>query len=293
MPLRIAVCLSLTAALLALPAAVEAADVVRPSSVSSTALVPAGATRTVSLQCPSSSVALSGAVTRTGPGVTIRRSTPGSEPGTWRFRVAVQRGAGARRAQAVLRCVRLAVPNGLSGVRLAVKTRSRRGAPVPVGGTASVAVRCGPAWLATGYGLDAGSGGNVRLASAMPVASGWRFTLENVGSAPASAGVSVRCVRQTVRASRAGGSAELRFQITRPSQANGLGTSPRPSFSHSCGGRLFSLATGFTVDPLATIELAASGPLHATRGRWQFRQASGGDEVRTFLVCLSRSSRFK
>jgi hypothetical protein len=292
MPLRIAACLSLTAALLALPAAADAANVVRPSSVSSTALVPAGATRTVSLQCPSSSVALNGAVTRTGPGVTVRRSTPGSQPGTWRFRVAAQRGGGARRAHAVLRCVRLAVPRGLSGASLGVKTRTRPVVPIPVGGTASVAVRCGPAWLATGYGLDAGPSGNVRLASAVPVAHGWDFTLENVGSAPATAGVSARCVRQTVSAQRSGGSAELRFQITRPSQANSLGTSPRPRFSHSCGQRRFSLATGFTLDPLATIELADSGPLKATWGRWQFRQASGGDEVRTFLVCLSRSSEF-
>jgi hypothetical protein len=46
------------------------------------------------------------------------------------------------------------------------------------------------------------------------------------------------------------------------------------------------------VDPRDAIALAAGGPVRSQRGRWTFRHASGGDRVRTFLVCLSTSSGF-
>jgi len=171
-----------------------------------------------------------------------------------------------------------------------VKTSRQPSVAIPAGGATEVAVRCGSAWAATGYGLDAGASGNVRLASVVPVAHGWNFVLENVGTAPATAGVSARCLRRTVSTT---GSAELRFGITRPSRGNVLGTDSTPTLSHSCGAGRFSLATGSIVDPRDAIELAASGPVRSERGRWTFRNASGGDRVRTFLVCLNTSSGFE
>ena len=89
------------------------------------------------------------------------------------------------------------------------------------------------------------------------------------------------------------GSAALRFRASRPSRSNRLGTRPSPSFAHGCGAGLFSLATGVVVDPLATIELAASGPVRRGWGRWGFTRAGTGDRVRSFLVCLRTDSAFR
>ena len=282
MPLRIAASISVVAALIAVPAAADAANVVRPSSVSRTDTLTAG-THMLQLQCPSPSVALNAAVIRKSPGVAVRRSIPGNRAGNWRFRVEVAN-AGSR-VRSVLRCVRLEA----DGARLRVKTSRQSGVEIPAGGATEVAVRCGSAWVATGHGLDAGASGNVRLASVVPVAHGWNFVLENVGSTPTTAGVSARCLRRTVSAA---GSGELRFDITRRSRGNVLGTNSKPTLADACGAGRFSLATGSIVDPRDAIELATSGPSRPGSGRWTFRNASDGDTVRTFLVCLSRSSGF-
>ncbi len=288
MPTRLAACISLSIVSLAAPGVALAGEVVKPSSVTADVVVPAGGTSTVTLECPTAAVAVSGAVRQKGPAITVQQSTPGLRANDWRFRLAAD-GTGGRRVSAVLRCVRLELPAGVSGARLDVSTRSRLSVSIPAGGTTPVRLRCGSAWLATGHGLDAGTSRDVRVASAVPVAHGWDFVLENVGAAPVSAGVSVRCLKQTVRASRA----ELRFRTSRPSRGNTLGSGRSPSFAHSCGAGLFSLATGVILDPLATIELAASGPVRKRWGRWAFTQASGGDRVRTFLVCLRTDGAFR
>jgi hypothetical protein len=285
---RLAACISLSVVPLAAPGGALAGEVMKASSVTADVVVPAGGTSSVSLECPGTAVALSGAVRQMGSAVALRRSTPGLGANDWSFRFAAN-GSGGRRVSAVLRCVRLAVPAGLGEARLEVKTLRRTGVVIPAGGTASVQVRCGLAWLATGHGLEPGTSGNVRVASAVPVAHGWNFVLENVGAAPVSAGVSARCLRQTVRA----GSAELRFRASRPSRGNTLGNSSSPSFAHGCGAGRFSVATGLVLDPLATIELAATGPVRRAGGRWSFRQASGGDRVRSFLICLRTDSTFR
>jgi hypothetical protein len=285
---RFALCISATTALLALPASAIAADVVVPRSVSAQLTVGAGATRNVKLECPATSVALNGAVRRKGSAVTVRRSTPGTDARSWSFRLAAN-GSGGRLVSTVLRCVRLAVPARLPAPSLDLKTLRPPAVTIPAGATVAAQPRCGSAWLATGYGLNAGSSDRVRVASAVPVAHGWNFVLENVGSASASAAVTVRCVRHTVRA----GSAALRFRASRPSHSNRLGTRRSPAFAHGCGSGLFSLATGVVVDPLATIELAASGPVRRARGRFAFTRARSGDRVRSFLVCLRTDSRFQ
>jgi hypothetical protein len=285
-------CIPLTIVLLASPAGAHAADVLRPSSVAVESVASGRGASTVSVSCPAPAVALNAAVTRKPAGVTVRRSTPGTGPGDWRFRLFGATPAGAQGTRVVLRCIRLAVPPGLSGARLVVRTRRSPGIAVPAGGSSTVQLRCGPAWLATGYGLDVGRSRDVRLASAVPVAHGWDFVLENTGSGPVTAGVSARCLKQIVTADRDGGSAQLRFRVTRPAFSNTLG-SGATTFSHTCGRSRFSLATGSIVDALDRIELAASGPLGSSAGRWTFRRASEGDAVRTFLVCLSRRSGFR
>jgi hypothetical protein len=286
MRLRLAALISVLAALAFAPAGAQAANVIRTTSVTKSAVVPPGGTSTRRLECPAPWIALSGAVTSKGTGVTRASSSPGNGAGDWRFRFAADSSA-RRTVRTVLRCVRLEVPAGISGARVNVQTRRRLNIQVPVGGTTSVAVRCGSrSWVATGYGFS-DRAGTVRLASVVPAAHGWRFVLENVGASGALADVSARCLKQTVTA----GSAELRFRVTRPAQENTVGLN-RLRFSHRCGANRFSLATGSILDPDGTIELAGSGPTRSSWGRWTLRQASGGERVRTVLVCLTRGTGF-
>ena len=282
-----AVRLSVLIALLAVPADALAAGAVRTSSVTGRLVVPGGGPRTMRLQCPSNTVALNGAVTRRGSGVVVRRSTPGSDPDSWSFRVAAS-GSGSRTVNAVLRCVRLEIPVRLGVARLHVRTRIRHIVPVPAGATATVELACGSAWSGTGYGFAADGPGNVRLASVMPTGHGWRFTLENTGAAGARAGVSARCLRTRVTTSRG---ATLDFRVASRAATNTVGPGADRSFSRSCGDG-FSLATGSSVDPADSIELALSSPLGRSGGHWTFANASAGDQVQSFLACLSRASRF-
>jgi hypothetical protein len=289
MPLKVAASLSLAAALLALPAAAEAANVVRPSSVTERTVVPAGDTVTVRLHCPAPSVALNGAVTRQGAGVTVRRSTPGNEAGDWNFRLAAAAGARSRAVTMVLRCVRLEVPSGISGARLEVSTRRRPAVSVPAGASTVIRLHCGQARTATGYGLDRGARDDLVLAEVVPAAHGWRFRLENTGSTPATAGVSARCLTTNVRA-RGG---ELTFGVTRPSFAAAFaaGEGRRTAF-RNCGTSRFSLAAGVTVDPAAAIEFVTGGPTRARGNRWSFRNVRNGDRFVASMVCLRTGSGF-
>lgn len=282
---------SLVTALLALPAVGHAAGTVVPSSTSVATVVPPGGTRTVTLSCAAPAVALSAAVTRLGPAATLRRSMPGDGAGNWSFTFAARRGAG-RVAEAELRCVRLALPAGISGARLDVRTRGESRIAIPPGETQPVSIPCGRGYVATGHGLTRGTRGDVRIAAAVPTSTGWRFKLENAGKRAANAGVSARCLKRVVGARRGGESSELRFAIARR-EFSDVALSGWASFSHRCRRGEFSVATGSEIDALDAIALVRS---HAAGGRaatWTFARAGAGDGVTTHLVCLDRGSRFR
>jgi hypothetical protein len=286
---RTALCLSLPIALLVVPASALAADVVVPSSVALSTAVPSGGSKTLTLRCPAGAVALNAAVTNHDPGVTVRRSIPGSGAGTWRFRLTGTGGGGGVRA--VLRCVRLRLPAGVGGARLDVSTR-RPPIAVPAGGRITLRIRCGRAWVGTGYGFDPATRGGTRLASVVPRAHGWDFTVQNDAAASRTARVSARCLRQTVTTSRG---ARLRFGVARPSFSDAVGAPPGSAgtFTHSCGASQFSLATGFAVDAGDQVNLRLTHPEGRRAGRFRFRAAGGDDVVSTFLVCLGRRSSFR
>jgi hypothetical protein len=284
---RIALCVSLTVALLAIPASALAADVVVPSSVARSTAVPSGGSKTLTLRCPAEAVALNAAVTNHDPGVTVRRSTPGRGAGTWSFRLAGADGGGGVRA--VLRCVRLRLPAGIGGTRLDVSTR-RPPVVVPAGGRTTVRLRCGAAWVGTGYGFDPGTRGDARLESVEPRAHGWDFNIANAGSTPATARVTERCLRQAVTST--GG--RLRFDVARLVFSNLIGRMPGSAgtFTENCAKSQFSLATGYAVDAADEVELRLTHPEGRRAGRFRFRGAASDDVVSTFLVCLSRRSSF-
>lgn len=288
MPSRFALCASLTIALLAVPASALAADVVVPTSVARSTAVPSGGSKTLTLRCPAESVGLNAAVTNHDPGVTVRRSIPGPGAGTWRFRLTGADGGGG--ARAVLRCVRLRLPAGVGGARLDVRTR-RPPVAVPAGGRATVRLRCGRAWVGTGYGFDPGTGGGTRLASVVPRAHGWDFTVQNDAAAAETARVSARCLRQTVNSSQG---TQLRFGVARPRFSDAVGARPGSTgtFTHSCGESQFSLATGYAVDAADQVKFRLTHPEGLRAGRFRFRGAASDDVVSTFLACLSRRSSF-
>jgi hypothetical protein len=287
MPSRLVLCTSLTIALLAFPASALAADVVVPSSVARSTAVPSGGSKTLTLRCPAEAVALNAAITNHDPGVTVRRSIPGRGAGGWSFRLTGASGGGG--VQAVLRCVRLELPAGLGGTRLEVSTR-RQPVVVPAGGRTTVRLRCGGAWVGTGYGFDPGTRGDARLASVVPRAHGWDFTLQNDAAAAGTARVRARCLRQTVTSSRG---ARLRFGVARRVFSDLVGARPGSAgtFTHRCGNSEFSLATGYAVDADGA-ELRLTHPEGRRAGRFRFRGAPSDDVVTTFLVCLSRTSSF-
>ena len=284
--------LSFLVAVLAVPADALAAGAVRTSSVTARLVVPTGEPSTISLHCPPNAVALNGAIAKQGGGVIVRRSIPGRGSGGWAFRVAAG-GAGSRSVSAVLRCVSVSLPTGFTRTRLDVRTRTTSGIVLAPGETASMQRGCGNRWTATGYALAGGTNGDVRLAQVVPGAHGWRFTLENTGSSTAIGGVSVRCVRSKITATGAGGeTAELRFNVTRPSFSTTFPRGGAQIDATGCRTGSFSVAAGGSVDPASTIELLIASPIRERGARWRFGQPSEGDRFTGHTVCLSRGSRF-
>jgi hypothetical protein len=291
-PLRPAIPLSALAALLAFPASGQAASVVVPTSTAVETVVPAGDTRDVSLSCAPPAVALSGAVTRMGADARLRRSVPGAGAGDWDFRFSARKGS-RRVVEAELRCVRLRLPPGMSGARVAVRTRGRPGISIPRGQTESVAIPCGPGYQGTGHGFTVGSRGDVRVAAAIPTSRGWRFELENLGAREATAGLSARCLKREVSARRGGQLRQLRFQVARREFSDTADSRGELTFTHSCRPGEYSLATGSEVDPLDAIALVRSHAAGRRAASWTFARARAGDRVTTHLACLDRGSQFE
>lgn len=292
MRLTVAVRLSVLIALLAVPADALAASGVRTSSVTERLVVPSGRPSTLSLRCPPGAVALNAAIAGQGRGVVVRRSIPGTGGVDWSFRVAVS-GAGSRSVSAVLRCVSVRLPDGFTRAQVNVKTQRRTDIAIAPGGTATTEVACGRRWTATGYALSGGRRDDVRLARVVPSAHGWRFRLENTGSSTARPEVTGRCLRSKVIATRpGGGTAELRFNATRPSFTTTFPRGGPQIDATACPVGRFSVAAGGSLDPASTIELVIASPVRERGGRWRFARPGEGDRFTGYAVCLSRTSRF-
>ena len=277
---------------LAAPGTAVAADTVQPSSVGGSVTVPPGATRALTLRCPTRAVALNAAVSRRGSGVTVRRSLPGNDASSWSFRASSE-ASGPRRLGAIIRCVRLALPSGVSGVQLMVATRRPPAVAIPPGASTSLDVRCARGWIPTGYGIGAGAAAaDVRVANAFPDQREWSFTLENTGSDAARASVHVRCLRRVVGGRRGGSATTLRFEASNPFFTDQVGPGSS-SFSHACASRQFSVATGIVLDPADDIVMRDSHPSGPREGVWRLRQASGTEAVDSKLVCLGRRQHFR
>jgi hypothetical protein len=263
----------------AIPSTAAAAPVVDPISVSRSATVPAGATRSLTLTCPGSAVALHAAATsRLAP----IASVPGTNPRRWTFRFASE---APRRASAVLRCVRLRLPVDVERVRLNVGTVRLPDLTVRAGSTIRRAMSCQPGQLPTGWGL-AGEAPGVAVAAAIPRRRGWVLRVENTGATEATATMQIRCLQRRQRASSG---QEHRFATRLTSFTDRLRGG---RLSHSCRPSEFSVATGASVDAADDVLLTRTFPSGGRAGSWVFR-APGGSQVRTSLVCLARDTGFE
>ena len=278
----------LAAALVAFPAAAEARDVVQPSTISRSATVAGGATRTLELSCRTPAIALNATASGLPAGAAVRRSSPGAGVLGWSLELAAAESAARQRLSASVRCLRLELPSGVTGVSLGAATKRAPGISVAAGATSRASVRCERGYIPTGYGLDRG-GADVHLAEAIATARGWSFRLANSGAAAALASVSVRCTRATVDGLRRGAAVSLRLETRRASFTDTV--EPGRTLRHSCRAGEFSVSAGVSLAPAAGIALESAQPAGARGGLWTFRGGRG--RVQTQLLCLARDSAFR
>ena len=276
----------LAAALAAFPAAAEASDVIQPSTVSRSATIAGGATRTLALSCRAPAIALNATASGLPAGAELRRSSPSTGVLGWSLELAAAETAARQRLGASIRCLRLELPTGVRDVSLGAATRRTPAVLVPAGATRRTSVRCERGYIPTGYGIDRG-GAQLRLAGAFASARGWSFRLANPGGAAAEASVVIRCLRAKVEGLRSGAPVSLRVETRRASFTDNAAAGR--SLRHSCRTGEFSVATGFSL--AAGVELESAQPTGTRGGLWRFR-GSGG-RVETQLLCLARDSTFR
>ena len=278
----------LVAAMAVFPAAAEARDVVQPSTISRSATVAGGATRSLELSCRAPAIALNATATGLPTGAAVHRSSPGAGVLAWNLELAAAESAARQRLSASVRCLRLELPAGVTDVSLGAATKRAPGISLPAGATRTVSVRCERGYIPTGYGLDRGAA-DVQFAGALATARGWSFRLANAGAAAAQASVSIRCTRAKVDGLRRGAAVSLRLETRRASFTDSV--EPGRALRHSCRAGEFSVAAGVSLDPATGIALESAQPAGSRGGLWSFRGGRG--RVETQLLCLARDSAFR
>jgi hypothetical protein len=278
------------AALAGLPAGAAAENTIVPSSVERSATVPAGGARSLRLACPDTAVALHAAVVRLPGGAGVSDSIPGSSARRWTIRLAGA-ASGDRKVTAVLRCVRLRLPLGVSGVTLRVASGSRPSLAVAPRDSARAGLTCPQGYAPTGYGFGASSTA-VSLAAAVPTRRGWRFRVENGGGSPTTAAVRIRCLQPMVRGRRGGRVVRLRFGLQRLDFRRTVPTGDRESLRGFCARDHISVASGVALDPSDDILLRTTYPAGGSSARWSFGNTGAPAQIRAYMLCLARFSRF-
>jgi len=276
--LAIATAAAATAAA-ALPAHASA-KLIRAISVSASTNVPAHETRDVFLKCPARAVALNAAATSA---LDATDSVPRFTARGWTL--AFSAGNASRTASAVLRCVRMQLPQGVSGVGLAVETRIEPVPEVAPQNTQKLSIKCSHGFVPTGWGLDrSGDDNGLAIAAALPTKHGWSFNVENTGNVGAAGTLYTRCLERKQRAAT-GQHHAFKTRVAKSSVSGASAT-------RSCRASEFSVATGLSLPAQDDIFLTGTGPVGAHAGQWRFAKASGAGAVRTSLVCLSTATRF-
>lgn len=279
------------AMLAALPAGAVARPTVAPSTVGGAVSVPAGASKSLTLTCRGTAVALHAAPVRLPSGVRVVDSGPADDARRWTLRLAsVARRA--RRVSATLRCVTLRLPRGISNVTIRVSTESRPKLRVPAGSSVAAGLRCPSGYTPTGQGTGTSTRA-VKLVAAVPDRRGWSFRFENNGDSAASASARIRCLQRGVSGIRSGTSARLVFGVTRRAFSTEVRSGRNVAVVGSCAPHRFSLGTGLSLDRDDDIALLRSFPLGNRGGSSFFRNRGAPEPVTSYLLCLSRASRFR
>jgi hypothetical protein len=263
----------------ALPAQASA-KLIQPISVSASANVPAHQTRAVFLKCPARAVALNAAATSA---MDATDSVPRFTARGWTLNFSA--GSSSRTASGVLRCVRMQLPQGVSGVGLNVETQIEPVSAVAPSDTQQLSISCSHGFAPTGWGLDrTGDAGGLAIATALPTKHGWTFTVENTGATTAGGTLYTRCLERKQRAST-GQHHAFKTRIAKSSVSGASAT-------RSCRASEFSVSTGLALPVQDDIFLTGTGPVGEHSGQWRFAKASGAGAVKTSLVCLSTATAF-
>lgn len=277
--------------LAALPVAANAAATVVPSAVDGSTMVPAGGAKSLTLSCPDRSAALHAAPVSLPSGVRVSDSGPGVDVRRWTLRLASVAGA-SRRVSATLRCVRLDLPSGISDVTVRVSSNNWPKVPLSAGSTVNFSIPCPSGYIATGLGVGM-STREVKLVAAVPNSRGWAIRIKNNGSSAARASARVRCLQRVVSGRRNGARTALAFGISRVVYSTPVSSGKSRSVTGSCAPNRFSLGTGISLDSDDDISLLRSFPFGGREGSWFFRNRGPRERVKSYLLCLSRSSRFR
>jgi hypothetical protein len=269
-----------TIAAAALPAAASA-GLIQPISVSASTNVPAGQTRALFLKCPARAVALNAAATSA---LDATNSVPRPTARGWTLTFTA--GNSSRTASGILRCVRFQMPPGVSGAFLAVETKIEPVFELPPAGTQRLVLRCSHGFVPTGWGLDrTGDDNSLSITAAVPTKHAWRVLVENTGDANAAGTLYTRCLEQKQHAE----TGQRHSFATRVASSNASGGSA----TRSCRSSEYSVATGFSLPVSDDIFITGTGPIGAHDGEWHFAKASGAGAVKTSLVCLKTTTRFR
>jgi hypothetical protein len=261
--------------------AVSSAKLIEAISVSADVHVAPGQTARQLLKCPARAVALNAGVPS---GLTSIDSVPRFTARGWDLSFAA--GSNAIDTRAVLRCVRMQLPQGVDGVSLAVETRIEPVDDLPPGLSEQRTLRCSTGFTPTGWGLDRTVDGNgLSIASAIPTKKAWRFVVENTGDANAAGTLYGRCLEKKQFAE----TGQRHSFATRVATSKASGGSA----TRSCRSSEFSVATGFSLPITDDIFLTGTGPFGRRDGEWHFAKASGAGPVKTSLVCLSTTTSFR
>lgn len=257
----------------AVPAAAQA-RVVEPVWVNKQVKVAPGQTKSVTLKCPAHAVALNGAAPNAAS------SIPVSDARRWTFRF-------IRSGSAVLRCVRLRLPHSIRRVDLQVGTTFEPVFELPPGFTQTIAARCRPGEVPTGWGLERRTDTNgLTIAGATPTAHGWLFRVKNTASIGAAGYLAIRCLDKKAKAP-SGEHHKFGLRVASFSERiEGGGTTSR-----ACRGNEYSVATGVSL-PDGDVRLTGTTLFGTRNGEWSFSRAQGSTAVTTSLICLARNTGF-
>ena len=109
----------------------------------------------------------------------------------------------------------------------------------------------------------------------------------------ARANASIRCLQRVASGRRGGARTSLAFGVKRVAYDRPVRSGKSRSISGTCARGRFSVSTGLSLDSGDDISLLRSYPFGSRDGTWFFSNRGAPEPVTSYLLCLSRGSRFR